>query len=109
MSVANLRYPLRLLSKFYRQNLANIFLLRYFSLCTGVIIKGGACFRGFKKSIFLHACLSKLSKNVSLKFQKQTRNIFGVTEEIVSKRRAGIRAAKLHLAFKFSFDLSFGT
>ena len=46
---------------------------------------------------------------MSLKFQKQIRNIFGVTEEIVSKRRGGIRTAQLHLAFKFSFDLSFGT
>lgn len=75
---------------------------------------------------------------MSLKFQNKIRNIFGDTEEVVSKRRAGIRKglppgaraiigaellyycngiydlatsarAELHFALRFSFNLSLST
>ena len=59
------------------------------------LLRGEPALEASNNRFFLHKCLPKLSKNVSLKFQKQIRNIFGATEEIVSKRRAGIRAAKL--------------
>lgn len=36
----------------------------------------------------LQKCFNTLSKNVSQNFQKQIKNMFGVTEEIVSKGQA---------------------